>query len=78
MPELKAGDNFPEGITFQYVPYVPESADILSCGVPTTYDASKGKSSTPHSIPRSPKVFTPGSWNPACSNAGTLERWNAR
>jgi len=41
MPELKAGDSFPEGVSFAYVPYTPEQADIIACGVGIKYDASK-------------------------------------
>lgn len=43
MPELKAGDTFPEGVTFQYIAFEPDTAAITSCGIPTTYDASKGE-----------------------------------
>jgi len=43
MPELKAGDSFPEGVSFTYVPYTPEQADIIACGIGIKYDASKGK-----------------------------------
>jgi len=42
MAELKVGDSFPEGVTFSYVPYTEENGDITSCGIPITYDASKG------------------------------------
>jgi hypothetical protein len=45
MSELKVGDNFPEGVTFSYVPYTPENGDITSCGIPINYDASKGSDS---------------------------------
>lgn len=43
MPELKAGDSFPEGVSFTYVPPSPEKADIIACGVGVKYDASKGE-----------------------------------
>lgn len=43
MPELKAGDAFPEGVAFTYVPYSPEQPDIIACGIGIKYDASKGK-----------------------------------
>lgn len=43
MPELKAGDSFPEGVSFTYVPYTPEQADIIACGIGIKYDASKGR-----------------------------------
>lgn len=41
MPELKAGDAFPEGVTFQYVPPTGQ-LDITACGLPVTYKASEG------------------------------------
>jgi hypothetical protein len=43
MPELKAGDSFPEGVSFTYVPYTPEQDDIIACGTGIKYDASQGK-----------------------------------
>jgi alkyl hydroperoxide reductase 1 len=43
MASLKVGDSFPEGVTFQYVPYTEDKADITLAGTPTEYDASKGK-----------------------------------
>jgi len=42
MSGLKAGDNFPDGVVFTYVPYTFENADMTSCGTPARYDASKG------------------------------------
>lgn len=47
MPELKAGDAFPEGVSFTYVPYTPEQDDIIACGMGIKYDASKGKPPSP-------------------------------
>jgi alkyl hydroperoxide reductase 1 len=44
MSELKVGDSFPEGVTFQYIPYTPEIDGFKVCGMPVTYNASKGKS----------------------------------
>ncbi|KAL8738084.1 MAG: hypothetical protein Q9181_001070 [Wetmoreana brouardii] len=41
MAELRTGDSFPSGVTFTYIPYTEEKGDILTCGVPITYDASK-------------------------------------
>jgi alkyl hydroperoxide reductase 1 len=43
MSELKVGDKLPDGVTFTYVPYTPENTDITACGIPTNYNASKGK-----------------------------------
>jgi hypothetical protein len=42
MPELKAGDTFPEGVTFSYVPYIPENDALTACGIAQKYDASAG------------------------------------
>lgn len=56
MSALKAGDTFPEGVKFSYIPYTPEKADITACGVPIPYDASKGM----FSIAASPTM--PGSF----------------
>lgn len=42
MSELRAGDSFPDGVTFGWVAPTPEKADISSCGIPSTYDASRG------------------------------------
>ena len=41
MASLKAGDAFPSGVTFTYVPPTGD-ADLTVCGLPTKYDASKG------------------------------------
>lgn len=49
MTTLKAGDSFPEGVSFSYVPYTPETGDITSCGFPQAFDASSGKRETPMS-----------------------------
>lgn len=45
MSALKAGDSFPEGVTFTYIPYSDEKKDLTACGIPVKYDASKGNSS---------------------------------
>lgn len=50
MTALKAGDSFPEGVSFTYVPYTPEQPDLTSCGVGIKYDASKGSSILPTSV----------------------------
>ena len=42
MPELKTGDDFPEGVTFAYIPIDAENSDVTSCGVPQKYNASEG------------------------------------
>lgn len=38
---------FPEDVSFMYIPYTPEKADLNSCGLPIKYDASKGKHGRP-------------------------------
>lgn len=43
MSALKAGDAFPDGVSFTYIPYTPEKKDLGSCGIPVKYDASAGK-----------------------------------
>jgi alkyl hydroperoxide reductase 1 len=42
MSGLKAGDSFPEGVSFAYVKPTPETSDVLACGIPTKFDASAG------------------------------------
>ncbi len=42
MASIKVGDSFPEGTKFTYIPYTPEKSDITACGIPITYNASKG------------------------------------
>jgi alkyl hydroperoxide reductase 1 len=41
MSGIKAGDSFPEGVTFNYVPATPDTGDVTVCGRPQPYDASK-------------------------------------
>ncbi|MCJ1369166.1 hypothetical protein MMC20_000375 [Loxospora ochrophaea] len=41
MTTLTAGDSFPEGVVFSWVPYTPEKDSITSCGIPQNYNASK-------------------------------------
>ncbi|KAL8794833.1 MAG: hypothetical protein Q9195_002661 [Heterodermia aff. obscurata] len=60
MSGIKPGDAFPEGITFSYVPYTPESDSITSCGIPTNYDASKEFSDKKVVLFAVPGAFTPG------------------
>jgi alkyl hydroperoxide reductase 1 len=42
MSAPKAGDDFPDGVTFMWVPYGEDKAGITACGLPVKYDASKG------------------------------------
>jgi len=60
MPELKAGDSFPEGIVFSYVPYTAEKAGITSCGIPQNYNASKEWADKKVVLFAVPGAFTPG------------------
>lgn len=36
-----AGEPFPDGIVFKYIPYTPEAAEFKVCGIPINYNASK-------------------------------------
>lgn len=45
MSAPKVGDDFPEGVSFTYIPYAPENDDVVACGLPVKYDASKGSRS---------------------------------
>ncbi|KEZ39265.1 hypothetical protein SAPIO_CDS9937 [Scedosporium apiospermum] len=64
MPELKAGDAFPEGVTFSYIPYTPEISDVTVCGRPQNYDVSKNLADKKVVI-----VAIPGAFTPTCSSA---------
>ncbi|KAK1480995.1 redoxin [Colletotrichum cuscutae] len=44
MSGLKVGEQFPEGVAFQYIPHQEETADFKVCGIPIKYDTAKGKS----------------------------------
>ncbi|KAI1815435.1 Redoxin [Poronia punctata] len=63
MGALKAGDSFPEGVTFTYVKPTPETSDVLTCGVPTQFDASAEFKSKKVVI-----VSVPGAFTPTCQN----------
>jgi alkyl hydroperoxide reductase 1 len=60
MAELKVGDSFPSGVVFSYIPYTPEAAEITSCGIPITYDASKEWANKKVVLFSVPGAFTPG------------------
>ncbi|OTA56826.1 putative peroxisomal membrane protein [Hypoxylon sp. EC38] len=60
---LKAGDNFPEGVSFTYVPYTPETSDVTACGLPVKYDASKEFKNKKVVL-----VAVPGAFTPTCQN----------
>lgn len=52
---LKLGDSLPENIKFGWIPPAPENQDIKACGIPITYNASKGKPTFP--VTYSPPLF---------------------
>lgn len=54
MSALKAGDSFPDGVTFTYVPYNPDQGSVTACGIPIKYDASKG-----NTLPIVPNINPP-------------------
>ncbi|KAF7511316.1 hypothetical protein GJ744_004881 [Endocarpon pusillum] len=62
MTALKAGDSFPEGVVFSYVPYTEESAGITSCGIPQNYNASKEWADKKVVL-----FAVPGAFTPSCS-----------
>jgi alkyl hydroperoxide reductase 1 len=55
MTTLTTGSAFPQGVTFTYI-HPTGSLDLTACGLPTKYDASKGKLSINLS-PRLPSTF---------------------
>ncbi|KAI4277560.1 MAG: hypothetical protein LQ337_001682 [Flavoplaca oasis] len=57
---LKAGDNFPDGVKFSYVPYTPEKEEITSCGIPQQYNASQEFADKKVVLFAVPGAFTPG------------------
>ncbi|KAI4289821.1 MAG: hypothetical protein L6R35_000903 [Caloplaca aegaea] len=57
---VKAGDSFPEGVEFSYIPYTPENESITSCGRPQKYLASKEFSDKKVVLFAVPGAFTPG------------------
>ncbi|KAI1842121.1 hypothetical protein JX265_005600 [Neoarthrinium moseri] len=59
---LKAGDDFPEGVSFTYIPPSPETEEFAACGMPIKFDASKEF--------KNKKVVLfalPGAFTPTCS-----------
>ncbi|KAI3321527.1 Redoxin [Xylariaceae sp. AK1471] len=59
MSELKAGDSFPEGVSFLYVKPTPETSDVLACGIPTKFDASAEFKDKKVVLVSVPGAFTP-------------------
>ncbi|KAF6233065.1 hypothetical protein HO173_008609 [Letharia columbiana] len=60
MTALRAGDEFPKGIHFSWVPYTEEKETITSCGIPQTYNASKKFADRKVVLCAVPGAFTPG------------------
>ncbi|KAI4092869.1 MAG: hypothetical protein Q9206_001554 [Seirophora lacunosa] len=63
----KAGDRFPEGVEFSYVPYTPENESITSCGSPQKYLASNEFSDKKVVLFAVPVLFVTGAFTPGCS-----------
>ncbi|KAI1323934.1 Redoxin [Xylariaceae sp. FL0255] len=61
MSALKAGDSFPEDVTFLYVKPTPESSDVLACGVPGPFNAS-----TEFKDKKVVLISVPGAFTPTC------------
>lgn len=57
---IKAGDQFPNGVTFNYVPYTAEKDSITSCGIPQAFNASKEFADKKVVLFAVPGAFTPG------------------
>ncbi|KAL2023584.1 hypothetical protein VTK56DRAFT_2192 [Thermocarpiscus australiensis] len=58
MSALKAGDSFPEGVTFTYVPPTGDLT-LTACGIPIPYDASKEFKTKKVVLVAVPGAFTP-------------------
>ncbi|KAK3330553.1 Redoxin [Apodospora peruviana] len=58
MSGLKAGDSFPEGVTFTYVPPTGD-LNVTTCGVPIKYHASKEFQDKKVVVVAVPGAFTP-------------------
>ncbi|EXF85801.1 redoxin [Colletotrichum scovillei] len=62
MSGLKVGEQFPEGVAFQYIPHQEETADFKVCGIPIKYDTAKEFKDKKVVI-----VSIPGAFTPTCS-----------
>ncbi|CAJ2504531.1 Uu.00g119250.m01.CDS01 [Anthostomella pinea] len=63
MPAFKAGDAFPADVSFGYIAPTPETSDVLACGMPSKYDASKDFADKKVVL-----VAVPGAFTPTCQN----------
>ena len=59
---LEAGDSFPSGVKFTYIPYKPETEGITACGIPIVYDTDKEFPNKKVVI-----VSVPGAFTPTCT-----------
>jgi alkyl hydroperoxide reductase 1 len=59
---LSAGNEFPKGVNFHYVPFVPEQKDVLACGIPIGYNVDKELAGKKVVI-----VAVPGAFTPTCT-----------
>ncbi|KAI0125083.1 peroxiredoxin [Xylariales sp. AK1849] len=59
MSALKAGDAFPEAVSFTYVAPTPDKTEITACGLPQKYDASKEFQDKKVVLVSVPGAFTP-------------------
>ncbi|OJD12384.1 hypothetical protein AJ78_07009 [Emergomyces pasteurianus Ep9510] len=62
MAPLKAGDDFPAGVKFSYIPWHEDKGEITACGIPQTYDASKEWADKKVVL-----FAVPGAFTPSCS-----------
>ena len=73
MSSLKAGDSFPEGVAFGWVPPTEDKQDIGACGVGIRYDASKEFKNKKVVL-----VAVPGAFTPTCQEqhvVGYIRDW---
>ncbi|KAK5998754.1 Peroxiredoxin Pen c 3 [Cladobotryum mycophilum] len=59
MSALTVGEAFPENVSFSYIPTTPETADVTSCGIPQSYDASQEFKNKKVILVSVPGAFTP-------------------
>ncbi|KAL8628078.1 hypothetical protein Q9189_006214 [Teloschistes chrysophthalmus] len=57
---VKAGDKFPDGVKFTYVPYTSDKEAITACGIPQQFEASKEFADEKVVLFAVPGAFTPG------------------